>query len=274
MNPTYEDQLLKLEAVPNARQLGGYLNKNGKRVKKDRLIRTGGLYQATPSDVIKLSQEIGIKVLFDLRSDSENTIKTDKDIPGAEYINLDLLNNINNQEIKKLFKEKNQDKSEENSVLRLAGNQIFIDYISDLYNRLINDEVAQTLLHRLFKITLATKGAPVLWHCTYGKDRTGIVAWLMLHILEVDMTTIKEDYLRTNISYQSSITKMVDLAKSKKYTEKQIWAVKSMVGVAEESFDNAIENINKNYGGMTSYIRNQIKLTQEDIELFKEYYLE
>lgn len=37
-----------------------------------------------------------------------------------------------------------------------------------------------------------------LFHCTAGKDRTGFGAFLLLHVLAVAPTTIKEDYLATN----------------------------------------------------------------------------
>lgn len=272
MIPSYEQQLIKFESIPNARQLGGYVNIKGKEIKNNMLIRSGSLFNATESDIAKLSQEISVKAIYDLRSEMEISKKMDKAVHGAENIHLDLLYTINNQAIKKVFMEK-EENPKENPVIKMCRNPLVIDYITNLYSRLITNQNAQNLFHRMFQSILATKGAPVLWHCTYGKDRTGIAALLILSVLEVDLATIKEDFLKTNIAYEKEISTLVQLAKSENFTEQQIWAVKSMAGVAEESFDTTIEIINQKYNGINNYLQNQINLTQQEIELFRKYYL-
>ena len=88
------------------------------------------------------------------------------------------------------------------------------------------------------------------------------------------MATIREDFLRTNIAYKKNIDMLVKLAKEENFSETQIWTVKSIVGVAEESFDSGVNIINEKYGGARNYLRNQIGLTESEIQQFRSYYLE
>lgn len=274
MTPTYEELLIKLEGIPNARQLGGYINQHGQKIKNNVLLRSGSLCKATEKDLEYLAKNIGIKLVFDFRSDREINSKPDKDIPGAENINLDLLLHINNETIKKIFMDKEEDEKDEHPVIHMCRNNVLIEYMTNLYSKLVQDTHAHSLYNQMFKRVLASGGVPFLWHCAYGKDRTGIAALLILAALEVDMATIREDFLRTNIAYKKNIDMLIKMAKDENFTENQIWTVKSMVGVAEESFDSGIKIINEKYGGVQNYLRNQIGLTEEDIIKFREYYLE
>lgn len=274
MIPTFEEQTIELEGVANARELGGYENTEGRKVKKGLLIRTGSLNKATPKDIEKLSKEIGLKLIFDFRSNEEINNKRDKEIPGAENIQLDLLFRINNQTIKKIFMDKSSLEKDEHPVIHMCRNETLIEYMTKLYGRLLQDTHAHNLYNQMFKQILATGGAPVLWHCAYGKDRTGLAAMLILSVLGVDLPTIKEDFMRTNIAYKRTIDMLLKMAKEENFTEAQIWTVKSISGVAEESFDSGYKVITDQYGGIDKYLRNQIMLTEEEISKFREYYLE
>ena len=274
MNPTYEEQLVPLEGIPNARQLGGYVNIHGQKVKNNFLIRTGSLYKATDKDLEYLSKDIGIKLIFDFRSDHEIKSKPDKEVKGTEYIKLDLLSRINNEAVKKIFMDKDENEKDEHPVIRMCRKPLLIEHMTNLYSKLVQDSHAHELYSIMFKRALASGGAPFLWHCAYGKDRTGIAALLILSALDVDMATIREDFLRTNIAYKKNIDMLVKLAMEENFSKTQIWTVKSIVGVAEESFDSGVRIINEQYGGIQNYLRNQIGLTEYEIQQFRSYYLE
>lgn len=274
MIPTYEELLINLEGIPNARQLGGYINQHGQRIKNNVLLRSGSLYKATEKDLEYLAKNIGIKLVFDFRSDNEIESKPDKEIAGAENIKLDLLSRINNEAVKKIFMDKDEGEKDEHPVIRMCRKPILIEHMTNLYGRLVQDSHAHELYNIMFKRVLASGGAPFLWHCAYGKDRTGIAALLILSALKVDMAIIREDFLRTNIAYKKNIDMLVKMAKKENFSETQIWTVKSIVGVAEESFDSGVNIINEKYGGARNYLRNQIGITDEEIKQFQEYYLE
>ena len=57
----------------------------------------------------------------------------------------------------------------------------------------------RAMIGEIFKIMLASKGT-VLFHCTAGKDRTGVLAMLLLKLADVDEETIINDYAA---SYQN-----------------------------------------------------------------------
>lgn len=54
-------------------------------------------------------------------------------------------------------------------------------------------------LGSVFEAILAASGDPVLFHCTIGRDRTGITAYLLLRILSVSRGDAMKDYLASNV---------------------------------------------------------------------------
>ena len=54
---SYPQQALDLEGVANARELGGYVMLDGRKIRRGMLLRSGNLYNATEEDVAKLTNE-------------------------------------------------------------------------------------------------------------------------------------------------------------------------------------------------------------------------
>ena len=62
---TMENQSLGLQGIPNARQLGGYTAADGRKVRRDVLLRTGALGKGTAEDLQKLAEaECGSMAAF------------------------------------------------------------------------------------------------------------------------------------------------------------------------------------------------------------------
>ncbi|MBQ5760315.1 MAG: tyrosine-protein phosphatase, partial [Clostridia bacterium] len=68
---TMENQTLGLQAILNARQLGGYKTTDGRTVRRDVLLRTGALGLGTPEDLAKLTDIYHIKTVIDFRTTPE-----------------------------------------------------------------------------------------------------------------------------------------------------------------------------------------------------------
>ena len=104
----------------------------------------------------------------------------------------------------------------------------------------------------------------LLFHCTAGKDRTGIGAALFLYSLGVPYKTIVEDYTATNyyrkdenVKAIAGMTKMMNIDPD---------AAKAMMAAKKEYLDANFAAIKQQYGSVDNYLKTQIGLTNEDIK--------
>lgn len=79
----YNNQTVELYDVENARQLGGYINLEGKKVKDHRLIRTAALNKADTERLSSFCRKYKIKDIVDLRTTGERETSPDPEIDGT-----------------------------------------------------------------------------------------------------------------------------------------------------------------------------------------------
>ena len=98
---------------------------------------------------------------------------------------------------------------------------------------------------------LLENGAPLVIHCTAGKDRTGFACALILHALGVPEDLIAEDYLLTNRFYRRDPAASPDLPDD----------VSQTLGSVQESFlAAAFDAISAGYGNLENYLGNALGL--------------
>lgn len=160
--------------IKNKRDLGGIRTTEGKTVKHGCLIRSAGLNKAEKKDLK------GISLIIDLRTTRETLESVDK-IYNVKYLHMPVFD-----EIKAGISHE-----------REAEHRGFPN-MKILYGRMMGDykEAFSAILKEIMNHDYST-GA-VLWHCSVGKDRTGLIAALLLEMLKVDRKIIMEDYLKTN----------------------------------------------------------------------------
>ena len=117
------------------------------------------------------------------------------------------------------------------------------------------------------------KGA-ILWHCSGGKDRTGIVAALLLSALNVDRETILNDYELTNEFVRGQRIGMKIVSWFYSSDEKEEERVATIAGVKREFMEKTLNHIDKKYGGPVEFLKNQVGLSEQDILTLKQKYLE
>ena len=77
-----ESQSLRMDSIPNARDLKGYVMQDGRRVKAGRLLRSGDLSQASDRDIRRLHEEFHLAVDFDFRMEMEVSQSPDRPVEG------------------------------------------------------------------------------------------------------------------------------------------------------------------------------------------------
>lgn len=246
--------------LANFRELGGHQSKNGKKVKKKRLLRSGEVYQLNEASIHTLNQHELTKII-DLRGEEEIASRPDDKLNDVSYHWIDIMKEVHsNSSMKELM-----DKSDIGAVDQ---------HMLEIYENLILNEGAQKGYRNYFEELLATETGSVLFHCFAGKDRTGIAAALTLELLEVPKESIYADYLETNRQRQKPNELFLAEAASQGLNEKQLAGAKVALEVKREYLDYAYKLINQHYGSVDNYTHEILKITSQDIQLLQHLYLE
>jgi protein tyrosine/serine phosphatase len=111
---------------------------------------------------------------------------------------------------------------------------------------------------------LLEKSDPLLFHCTAGKDRTGLAAALVLSALGVSEADIWKDYLLTNQLYKRNSTGATTLSPD---VLKIVWEV-------QESFLKAsLDEIHAQHGSLQNYLTGKLRLSPAALAKLHALYL-
>ena len=145
----------------------------------------------------------------------------------------------------------------------------------DLYRDLVSNECRTNIVNILKTILyLPEDQFSVVFHCTAGKDRTGIIAALLLSFLGVDRDKIIQDYLFTNkvfrfkanIAYIGLILAKGDLALSKKIR---------LSLLAKTEFINAsLLTLETDFGSLDTFFKESLNISDEEKEMLRNKFLE
>lgn len=176
------NEQIQLEGALNIRDIGGYLNKESKQVKENLFIRAANCSRLTENDC-ELLYEYGLRNIIDLRSDFER-----KEAPDHW-----------------VGKEIDQYAISLSSKLSPANLSGGTHSLSAMYIDLIENEQKQIL--KVMEILASREGA-TLYHCSAGKDRTGVITMLLLKLANVDNETILTDYEVSEVYLQPLLVEM------------------------------------------------------------------
>lgn len=171
---------INFENILNFRDLGGYQAKDGRSIVWRRLFRSAELRQMTQPDRVRLQTEVGLISVMDLRSPMEREKQGIGPVKecGFQYHNIPFMTG-------------EEGKTREPGRFNKYSNmgQVYLDFIG-------HPEYGQHIVEAL-EIIARPEKHPLVFHCAVGKDRTGILAALLLSILGVSDETIIEDYTLT-----------------------------------------------------------------------------
>ena len=265
------DRFIDAADICNARQLGGYIGADGRRVRKGLLIRTAGIDKMTDETAKLLSEIYRVRYVVDFRMGYERELVPDKKIPGAEniWISVFEMDTSAPENIEMMEK------------IKQAGGELqkTVEYaktgrLSMLYTDILLGDMGQKGYAKFFDILLNNTDGAVLWHCTYGKDRTGVAAALLLSALGVNEDVILQDFLLSNEVYQDNIAHLEAELEKQGYDDIVINEAQAMAGVKGEYLTAAFEAVKTEYGSIQDYIKNQLGVSDEDIEKLRDMYLE
>lgn len=185
-----------LEGTSNTRDIGGYVGNNGRAVKWRKVLRSDGLDKLTDKDQDILKEKYNLKKVIDLRTKYEISKNPNIDYSAKhiEYVNIPLADEINPNTVDA----KGISKLDDRFLVNL-----YIDILDNKQNNVkkVIEEIADI-----------GENECVLFHCTAGKDRTGIVTMLLLGICGVDKQDIITNYMQTeiNLKYNEAFIENMD----------------------------------------------------------------
>jgi protein-tyrosine phosphatase len=189
MNPALAlaPPFLPVDGVRNFRDFGGYLTQAGQQIKRGHLYRSAN-YAAITSKGLDQFAQTGIKIVVDLRRGHERTTSPSQ-LTGLEVETI--FSSLGDGDGVTLAPHLQFIKSGDLSVERCH------DHMLSSYRRIPWEAQHLETYKQTFE-RLAAGHGPLVIHCAAGKDRTGILCGLILHVLGADQDDIMHDYLLTN----------------------------------------------------------------------------
>jgi protein-tyrosine phosphatase len=164
------ERRVELEGAVNFRDLGGYLTGDGQRTRWRVLFRADGLGELSEVDITLLRQ-LGLRTVIDLRSDYEvEQNRFDTDAHPVTFHHFPFIKQL-------------PDADSWNQAPGLLGEQ---------YKEMLVDAAAH--IAGALRVLAAPDAMPAVFHCTAGKDRTGLLAAVLLSVLGVPEETVVADY--------------------------------------------------------------------------------
>ena len=264
---------LPLEGVRNPRDLGGLPVRDGRTVRPRLLLRSAHLCWATDRDLDWLRGVCHLRRIFDLRTVEEIERQPDRVIPGAENTHLPAIDtNAEVQNGSAIPQEAFNDLETYLVPLSFTDGAKFM--ARDMYPSLVRSEYTQVQYAAFLRLIVETQEGAVIWHCSQGKDRTGLAAAYILSALGATRETILEDYLLSEPWYEDIVERLSNKVLQRGGGKEETDVVLTFMGVNVEYFTEALDIIEREFGGMDAYLHEQLFLSDDDIAILKARYLQ
>lgn len=216
----HQFELLEVPGANNVRELGGYKGQGGQPLAYKRFIRAGGLNSLTTAGV-QAVRGLGVDCVIDLRSSRERELYPDtlENDSQVAYVHVPMLDHIQSS-----FTDENP--------------SAFPDSMEEMYIGLLEND--KDCFKKIFETFADPQYKTYIFHCTAGKDRTGLTAMLLLGLAGVSNEDIIEDYSHS----QRLLGDMEIPADLPKY----------LFDSPPQRMADTIAHLDKNYGGIVPYL--------------------
>ena len=261
-----EDRAVPLDGVQNTRDLGGLKTEDGRSVRKGQLIRSGEIDHLGTEGMARLDG-MGVSAIVDLRTTKEATANPAiwPEGRGPARYNFPLMERESRliSDMRASIKSGTATAADTDRLFYDAFGYIATDYTGEI--------------RALFDVLLAhPEGEAVLFHCSGGKDRTGVATALVLSALGVPREEIEADFMMSNILKEADkaaaeIAAEVNEAQGTNMTAEAVWPA---VGVRKAYLDHFYDSVTERYGSVDGYLRDGLGLTDADIQALRARYLD
>jgi protein-tyrosine phosphatase len=227
------DRWIAFEGCFNFRDLGGYVGDDGRQVQWNRLFRADGIQRLTDADLQRFA-ELGIVTVIDLRTPTEVEARGrfEGGPLGVRYHHLPLVDVVD-------------DMTAFDDATAAAPS-----FVADRYQDMLRDGVDRVAAALT---VLAEPGAlPAVFHCAAGKDRTGILAGIVLRLLGVAIDDVVADYALS----QGAMRELLAFATEHSPEASAALAryPSAMLGAHPDNMARFLEAVESRYDSMSAFV--------------------
>jgi protein-tyrosine phosphatase len=254
-----DDRLVRLEGTLNFRDIGGYPTRFGADVRRHRVYRSDSLATIGDAGWERLT-ELGLREIFDLRHEVERRTAPYEAPASMNATNLAIGPKEVQVEAADVFE-----------LLKSGGPDDFgLQYMIDMYGRIFEDHAA--VFGELLTHLADARRLPAVFHCTAGKDRTGIAAALVLSVLGVDRQTVLHDYELSN-EYRSK--RRIEALRPRLEAEGiDVDHVRPYLSAPRPALEAALAAVDLEYGGVDGFLTERAGVSGGILDGLREVLLE
>jgi protein-tyrosine phosphatase len=252
-------RLVALEGTLNFRDIGGYRGREGRRVRWGRVFRSDGLQDLTDNDLATL-RHLGIRVVHDFRYDLERERRPSR-LPTDGSVIVEGLT---------IGGEAGQEREMLDLVMAGEVTEIGDDFMAEMYVEML--ETGAGSFGRLLTSISDPDRLPALFHCTAGKDRTGVAAGLLLSLLGVDEETILDDY-ELSTRYRSA-RRIEELRPRLEAAGVDVDKVRPFLSAPRPALAAALAAIHERHGSVEGYLVERAGVQEATIDRLREHLLD
>lgn len=246
-------RVVKMEGAYNFRDTGGYKTSDGKEVVLGKVYRSDAIDKLTDKDLATFKSR-KISTVVDFRGVEEAKKAQDRLPQNTNYLLCPAgSNNLPTaQDMAKMFKDKN--------------------FLFDMYGEGGLPYFGERYRPLFVKLLTLEPNEALLFHCTGGRDRTGMASALFLKILGVPQDIIESDYVASNyyLAKNPTMTNMsAGLAKMTGMTEDEI---KKQMALRPELIRNFFSTITTKYGSVENFLQVEMGIGPKEISILRQKY--
>jgi protein tyrosine/serine phosphatase len=224
------DRLVPFTGVLNFRDLGGYETEDGRHTRWGRLFRSDAMHDLTEED-LEVFRGLGIACVVDLRSVSE-VERTGRGLLAHEPLHF-----VNSPVLTTLQSDESRRDIDEGYMARRyleyleMGAEAFVQVVAEMTN---------------------PDNYPLVFNCFLGKDRTGVVAALVLSCLGVTRSSVVEDYALTAPRVALIVQKLLldPLLRAEVAHDNPL-----LLGAREATMSSFLSEVDARFGGPVAWAR-------------------
>lgn len=237
-------------SIHNFRDISGYTNRDGKTMKKNMIFRGGAVTNLSKEECDYFENQLGIKYVLDFRDKMEADLNKDQVFGDIVYERIGALkvevHDDNGFDIASIMK----------TGMNADSFKMIIEYLKEGYSKMPLDNDAY---RKLFELLLRNDGH-VYFHCTAGKDRTGVAGFLIMMALGMSEEDAICEYMKSNECLKDvndSLAKQLNI--SDEYKEMCM----PLLGVSEEFILMSIKSIKDKYESYDEFFEKEYGLDKE-----------
>ena len=243
-------RLVHVQGAYNFRDIGGYKTTDNKTVKWNKLYRSADISHLTPSDLDSLSSR-HIRSVVDFRGVKESEAAPDH-LPGGTAYMLCPAGSDSLTDPKKMM------------AMLQSG-----DFLTEFYG---NPQYLGARYKPFFSMLLTMpSNDALLYHCTGGRDRTGMATALLLYTLGVPMSTIEADFTASNI-YLIPMNQQMYKGFAQ-MPNVDVEKIKKNLALRPELLHAMFDGIIRKYGSVEAFMQNELGVGPQQVAQLKSMYL-